>query len=68
LIGAAIIGAVFGTVFGFFIGQNQREDDLMTTADGLVNGEILVVTYPKPLQIPVVEDVLQVHHARELNR
>jgi hypothetical protein len=68
LIGAAIIGAGFGTVFGFFIGQNQREDDLMVTADGLVNGEILVVAYPQAHQVPMVEEILQVHHARELNR
>jgi len=68
LFGAIVIGAVFGTVFGFFIGQNQREDDLMTTADGLVNGEILVVAYPKEHQVPMVEEILQVHHARELNR
>jgi hypothetical protein len=68
LIGAIVIGAVFGTVFGFFIGQNQREDDMAVTADGLINGEVLVVAYPQPQQVAMVEDVLQVHHARELNR
>jgi hypothetical protein len=68
LMGAMIIGAVFGTVFGFFIGQNQREDDLMVTADGLINGEMLVVAYPKAHQVPMVEEILQVYHARELNR
>jgi len=68
LFGAIVIFAGFGTVFGFFIGQSQREDDLMVTADGLVNGELLVVAYPKPQQVPVVEEILQVHHARELNR
>jgi len=68
LIGATIIGAVFGTVFGFFIGQNQVEDDLMVTADGLVNGEILVVAYPRPDEVATVEDILQIYHARELNR
>jgi len=67
-IGAIIIGAVFGTVFGFFIGQNQVEDDLMVTADGLENGEVLVVAYPHPDQVALAEDVLQVYHARELNR
>jgi len=68
LIGAIIIGACFGTVFGFFIGQNRKEDDLAVTADGLINGEILVVTYPLPHQVVLVEDILQVHHARELSR
>jgi hypothetical protein len=68
LIGAIIIGAVFGTVFGLLIGQNQREDDIAVTADSLINGEILVVAYPKPHQVVLVEDILQVYHARELNR
>jgi len=68
IIGAMVIGAGFGTVFGFFIGQSQREDDLMVTADGLVNGELLVAVYPQPQQVPMVEEILQVHHARELNR
>jgi hypothetical protein len=68
LIGAIVIGAVFGSVFGFFIGQNQREDDLAVTADSLINGEILVVAYPQPHQVTTAEDVLQVYHARELNR
>jgi len=68
LIGAIIIFAGFGTVFGFFIGQSQRENDLMVTADGLVNGELLVVAYPKTHQVALVEEILQVHHARELNR
>lgn len=67
LIGATIIGAVFGSVFGFFIGQNKREDDLAVTADSILNGEILVVAYPQPHQVATVEDVLQVHHSRELN-
>lgn len=67
-IGAIIIGAIFGIVFGFFIGQNQVEDDLMVTADGLEHGELLVVAYPHPDQVAVAEDVLQVYHARELNR
>lgn len=67
-IGAMVIGAVFGIVFGALIGQSQREDDLAVTADGLVNGEILVVAYPQPHQITTAEDVLQMHHARELNR
>jgi len=68
LIGAILLGTVLGTVFGFFIGQSQREDDIAVTADSLVNGEILVVAYPSPQQIAMAEDVLQVHHARELNR
>ena len=68
LIAGILIGAVFGTVFGFFIGQDRREHDVNATMDGLVNGEILVVAYPNPQQIAMVEDVLQVHHARELNR
>jgi hypothetical protein len=68
LIGAILIGAVFGTVFGLLIGQNQREDDIAVTADSLINGEILVVAYPKPHQVALVEDILQVYHARELNR
>jgi hypothetical protein len=68
LIGAILIGAVFGTVFGFFIGQDRREHDVNATVDGLVNGEVLVVAYPKPHEIAMVEDVLQVRHARELNR
>jgi hypothetical protein len=68
LLGAILFGIFFGSVIGFFIGQNQREDDLAVTADGLVNGEILVVAYPQPQQVAMVEDVLQVHHARELNR
>jgi hypothetical protein len=68
LLGSIAIGVVFGTVFGFFIGQNQREDDLSVTADGLINGEILVVAYPQPNQVAMAEDVLQVHHGRELNR
>jgi hypothetical protein len=66
--GATLLGIALGTVFGFFIGQSQREDDIAVTADSLVNGEILVVAYPSPQQIAMVEDVLQVHHARELNR
>jgi uncharacterized protein (TIGR02284 family) len=66
--GATLLGIALGTVFGFFIGQSQREDDIAVTADSLVNGEILVVAYPSPQQISMVEDVLQVHHARELNR
>jgi hypothetical protein len=68
LLGAIAIGAIFGSVFGFFIGQNQREIDLAETADGLVNGEILVVAYPQPHLLPMVEEVLQLHHAREVNR
>ena len=68
LIGAALFGAVMGTVFGTFIGQNKREDDVAVTADSLINGEILVAVYPQPQQIALVEDVLQVHHSRELNR
>jgi len=68
LIGAIIIGAVFGIVFGYFIGQNKAEDDLMVTADGLINGEMLVVAYPHPDQVATTEDILQLHHARELNR
>jgi urea transporter len=68
LLGAIAIGAVFGTVFGTFIGQSQREDDVAVTVDGLINGEILVAAYPKPQQVAMVEDVLQVHHARELSR
>jgi len=68
LIGAILIGAVFGSVFGLLIGQNQREDDIAVTADSLINGEILVVAYPQPHQVAVTEEVLQVHHARELNR
>jgi len=67
-LGALIIGAVFGIVFGFFIGQNQVEDDLMVTSDGLENGELLVVAYPHPEQVATAEDILQVYHARELNR
>lgn len=68
LFGSAAFGAVFGAVFGFFIGQNQRELDQAVTADGLVNGEILVVAYPQTHQIPLAEEILQLHHARELNR
>jgi hypothetical protein len=68
LIGALVIGALFGAVFGLIIGQNRREDDLMVTADGLINGEILVAAYPSPAQVSMVEDILQVHHARELGR
>jgi hypothetical protein len=68
LIGAIVIGAVFGSVFGLLIGQSQREDDLAVTADGLINGEILVVAYPQPQQVALAEEILQVHHARELNR
>jgi len=68
LIGAIIIGAVFGIVFGYFIGQNKVEDDLMVTADGLINGEMLVVAYPHPDQVATTEDILQLYHARELNR
>jgi hypothetical protein len=68
LIGATVIGAFFGSVFGFFIGQNQREIDVAETADGLVNGEMLVAAYPRPHEVALAEDVLQVHHARELNR
>jgi len=67
-LGALIIGAVFGTVFGFFIGQSRREDDLSVTVDGLINGEYLVAAYPRPEQVAMVEDILQVYHARELNR
>jgi len=67
-LGAALIGAVFGTVFGYFIGQSRREDDLMVTADGLVNGEFLVVAYPHPDQVTQAEEILQLYHARELNR
>jgi uncharacterized protein (TIGR02284 family) len=67
-LGATLLGTALGTVFGFFIGQSQREDDIAVTVDSLVNGEILVVAYPSPQQIAVAEDVLQVHHARELNR
>jgi hypothetical protein len=67
LIGAIIIGAVFGTVFGFFIGQNEVEDDLMVTADGLEHGELLVAAYPREDQVAMVEEILQVYHARELN-
>lgn len=65
---ATVVFAVFGIVFGLFIGQNKREDDLAVTVDGLINGEILVAVYAQPHQIPMVEDVLQIHHARELNR
>jgi hypothetical protein len=68
LIGAIAFGAFFGSVIGFFIGQNQREIDLAETADGLLNGEVLVAAYPRAEQVAMVEDVLQVHHARELNR
>jgi hypothetical protein len=68
LIGAILIGAVFGAVFGLLIGQNKREDDFAVTADSLINGEILVVAYPQPQQVARVEEVLQVHHERELNR
>jgi hypothetical protein len=53
-------------VFGFFIGQDRREDDLAVTADGLINGEIHVVAYPRPDEVAMVEDVLQTHHSREL--
>jgi len=67
LIGATVIGAVFGIVFGYLIGQSQREDDLMVTADGL-NGEYLVAAYPRADQVTTAEDVLQLYHARELNR
>lgn len=67
-IGAVLIFAVLGIVFGLFIGQNKREDDLAVTVDGLINGEILVAVYAQPSQISLVEDVLQIHHARELNR
>ena len=63
-----LIGALFGTVFGFFIGQNRREDDVAVTMDSLINGEVLVVAYPQPHQVDMAEDVLQIHHARELNR
>lgn len=68
LIVPMLIGALFGTVFGFFIGQNRREDDVAVTVDSLINGEVLVVAYPQPHQVAMAEDVLQVHHARELNR
>jgi len=68
LFGAAITGALFGIVFGFFIGQNQVEDDLMVTEDGLVNGEMLVVAYPQSDQVATAEEILQLYHARELNR
>lgn len=68
LIGSILAGAVGGVVFGFFIGQNQKEIDQAVTADGLINGEILVVAYPPVSQIAMAEDVLQLHHARELNR
>jgi len=67
-IGAIAIGAIFGSVFGFFIGQNQVEDDLMVTSDGLENGELLVVAYPHPDQVATAEEILQVYHGRELNR
>jgi hypothetical protein len=63
-----VIGAVFGAVFGLLIGQNQREDDIAVTADSLINGEFLVVAYPQPQQVALAEEILQVHHARELNR
>jgi hypothetical protein len=68
LLGAIVIGAVFGTVFGLLIGQSQREDDMAVTADSLINGEILVVAYPQAQQVALTEEILQVHHARELNR
>ncbi|MCC6457734.1 MAG: hypothetical protein IT328_22455 [Caldilineaceae bacterium] len=68
LIAAILIGAVFGAVFGLFIGQSRREDDIAVTADSLINGEILVVAYPQPQQVPVVEEILQTYHERELNR
>jgi hypothetical protein len=67
-LGPMLIGAFFGAIFGFFIGQNQREDDLAVTVDSLVNGELLVVAYPQPHEVAMVDEVLQVHHARELNR
>jgi hypothetical protein len=66
LLGAIVIGAGFGLVFGFFIGLSQREDDIAVTADSLINGEVLVVAYPQPQQVAIVEDILQIHHAREL--
>lgn len=65
---AMVVFAIFGSVFGFFIGANKRENDLAVTADGLINGEILVAVYAHPNQIAVAEEVLQVHHGRELNR
>lgn len=68
LVAAILIFAFFGTVFGFFIGQNRREDDIAVTVDGLINGEVLVVAYPQPHQIELAENALQLHHARELNR
>lgn len=68
LIASLIFGAAFGSVFGLLIGQSRREDDLAVTADGLINGEILVAAYPAASQVPMVEEILQVHHARELGR
>ena len=65
-IAATLIGAVFGLVFGFLIGQSRREDDVAVTVDSLINGEILVVAYPTHSQVPMVEDILEVQHAREL--
>jgi len=68
LLASLFFGALFGSVFGLLIGQNRREDDLAVTADGLINGEILVAAYPSASQVPMVEEILQVHNARELGR
>jgi hypothetical protein len=66
--GSLIPGAVMGAVFGWIIGQNRIEDDRNVTRSGLEEGEWLVAVYPSQEQVAVAEEVLQIHHARTLER
>lgn len=66
LVSSAFFGALFGAIFGLLIGRNKAEDDQYVTIEGLTHGAVLVAVYALPEQVDTVEQILHVHHGREL--
>ena len=65
-LGTLIPAALMGAAFGWLIGQNRKEDDRNVAVHHMTEGECLVAAYPNRVQMPGVERVLQIHHARSL--
>jgi len=65
-VASIVFAALMGTVFGYLIGRNKVEDDAFVTAQGVEEGEYLVAVFADPDRATVAENILQVHHGREL--
>jgi hypothetical protein len=66
VLGALVVGALFGVIFGLLLGRGVSEEDAALYEESLKPGNVLIFVWTTAEDEPEVDKLLRLEHEREL--